>query len=216
MSHASIYELLLNAQQRRRFRATRACLRDVLSRYVQHTEPQDVLLSRTENGKPVMVCPSSDIQFNLAHTENVLLIAVALAEVGVDIERRERPLHNVSALLESRLSRRERLCIQTLSEDVSPDDREDFIRKEFLKTWTRKEAFVKSTGDGIAKGFHRIEIVERAGKLVVQDISSGTSPSKTVLRDFSPDSAHFGAVALASDEFYEVVLMNYRARQLQT
>lgn len=87
---------------RDRYIAAHASLRDALSRYLQ-CEPRDLKFSANEYGKPSLirsndfsrsvksateVATTNDIEFNLSHSGDFALIAVARGrKVGIDVER---------------------------------------------------------------------------------------------------------------------------------
>jgi hypothetical protein len=61
-------------------------LRAVLSGYLG-TNPAVVELRRGANGKPALADDSRGPRFNLSHSADLALVAVANREVGVDVER---------------------------------------------------------------------------------------------------------------------------------
>ncbi|HEY5815793.1 MAG TPA: hypothetical protein VIS95_05575 [Solirubrobacterales bacterium] len=61
-------------------------LRAVLAGYLD-TDPTAVELRRGANGKPALADHSRGPRFNLSHSADLALIAVADREVGVDVER---------------------------------------------------------------------------------------------------------------------------------
>ena len=90
-----------------------------------------------ENGKPFLK-NYPDLHFNLSHCRLYVAVAIHRSPVGVDIECRR----NVTpALIRRVCSDDEQLSI-SLSKD--PD-------MEFLRLWTRKEAYLKYTGTGIVE-----------------------------------------------------------------
>src|SRR3954452_22562898 len=119
---------------RRRFVATRAALRTLLGRYLDE-DPATLRFGTSGNGKP-RLDPSSSLQFNVSHSGNVGLIAIAAEmHVGIDVEqikRRER---------QDGIARR----VFTQAERDAIDGDDDFFRH-----WVAKEAFVKATGRGIS------------------------------------------------------------------
>jgi 4'-phosphopantetheinyl transferase len=89
------------------------------------------------------------LQFNLAHSHGVAVIAVAgSGAVGIDIER-VRPL-DVEGIINSFFSTAEVEVILA----QPPADR----LRAFFTCWTRKEAYLKATGDGIAVPLDRFSV----------------------------------------------------------
>jgi 4'-phosphopantetheinyl transferase len=96
------------------------------------------------HGKP-RLAGRPDLDFSISHSGAVALIAVARGRrVGADVERvRERT--DVLAIARGSLSARERGAIESLSTDVAR-------REAFFRCWTRKEAYLKGLGVGLAGG----------------------------------------------------------------
>ena len=103
-------------------------------------------------GKPFLAASArcSNLQFNLAHCESVALLAVACGTpVGIDVER-VRPLPDVGDLVNRFFSGKENSEFQPLPEDQKP--------LAFFNLWTRKEAWLKATGEGIAHLLAGVEV----------------------------------------------------------
>lgn len=83
---------LHRAEARRRWVASRWALRGVLGRYLER-EPAEVELRFGSRGKPMLAEAEASLRFNLSHSGELALIAVASGrEVGVDVERiRSKP-----------------------------------------------------------------------------------------------------------------------------
>ena len=122
-----------------------ADLRHVLARYVD--EPAESLRFGTEpRGKPFLA-HDSGVRFNLSHSGPMALVAVARREVGVDVERRRTVAH------EARVARR----IMTADELVRYDALPEAERTAFLlRVWTRKEALLKASGEGIRRSLQSL------------------------------------------------------------
>lgn len=126
-------------------------LRRLLARYLG-TEPAALTFSTTSHGKPCLegLQARAGIQFNLSHSAG-LGVAVFSQEgpVGVDVEAL-RPLSDASALVARFFSRRERELFESLSESEKT--------AAFYRLWTRKEAWLKATGEGISELLHLVEV----------------------------------------------------------
>jgi 4'-phosphopantetheinyl transferase len=96
------------------------------------------------HGKPHL-SGRSDIDFNISHSGGLALVAVARGRrVGADVERvRERT--DVLAIARGSLSARERHAIESSATDEPR-------REAFFRCWTRKEAYLKGRGVGLAGG----------------------------------------------------------------
>lgn len=123
---------------RDRYVASRGMLRTILSRVVGR--PPDVLdFEHNEHGKPHLPDGPS---FNLSHTRDHLIVAVARAgRLGVDLER-IRPVPELESLV------RRFLAPDEVDELMALPEPERL--RAFLRGWTRKEAFVKALGRGLS------------------------------------------------------------------
>jgi len=134
-----------NALPRHRYVEARGLLRWVLARYLNQL-PATINIQTAEHGKPYLAdCP--EWTFNLSHTGDTLVIAVAQAcRVGIDIELC-KPRDSLPRLVTKCFSDSEAAYWHTL------DDGDKTAA--FYRIWTAKEAFVKATGRGIALGLNQ-------------------------------------------------------------
>jgi 4'-phosphopantetheinyl transferase len=135
-------------RDRRRFIATHVHLRTVLGR-VLGQPARSLRFESSTHGKPHLVDAPIDARFNLSHSGERALIAIALRrEVGVDIET----THWAETLeLASRFfAPRETATLRALPSNQR--------QAAFLRCWTRKEAFIKATGDGLSFPLDRFEV----------------------------------------------------------
>lgn len=130
-----------------RFVLTRAILRSILSDYIQ-VHPQELKIMVNQYGKPSLM--GHKLSFNLSHTEDLLMIAVSnLSDIGVDIER-IKSRTGMLAVAERCFAKQEFEFWLQLSEAER--------LQMFYQIWTKKEAFVKAVGRGIALGMQECEI----------------------------------------------------------
>lgn len=133
--------LLKNREAFERRLAGRGLLREILGGYLG-TEARNVRLATGEHGKPCLADRQKGLHFNLAHSGDALLLAVAAGrEVGVDIETidPDRPLVDMSRMV---FSRHEQEQLSGLS---SP-----YLEDAFYRCWVRKEACLKACGRGFS------------------------------------------------------------------
>ncbi len=183
------------ARHRNRFIAGRGALRAIVAQYLQ-TEPNALEFVYGLQGKPALAQPfaGSGLQFNLAHSDELALLAVTRAgPIGVDVER-VRPLKDAEDLVERFFSKRENDLFRTLAPDQKP--------AAFFNLWTRKEAWLKATGEGIAYSLKRVEVSflpgEPAKLLALPE--AGTVGAPWSLRELSPHRAFAAALAVAAPE----------------
>ena len=118
-------------------------LRDILSAYLR-TGAAGIRFSRGAFGKPFLVdngmrAPTS---FNMSHSGNTVLIALAPGQcIGVDVEM-IRPLADFGLIAKSHFTPGERGILFR----HAPEDQV----REFFRCWTRKEAFIKAVGKGLS------------------------------------------------------------------
>lgn len=137
------------------FIAGRALLRTLLGKALGKP-PRDVALIFTNRGKPLLAGDDAggdaggDIHFNLSHSHGVILLALASGRaVGVDVEKlREKT--ECERLAARFFSAQESQALLA----VPPRHR----RRAFFNGWTRKEAFLKATGKGIAFGLDQFDV----------------------------------------------------------
>lgn len=130
-------------RDRHRFIAGRGILREILGSYTD-IHPAQLRFDYCPRGKPILADSSElrRLHFNLGHSEDLMVLAVTRAcIVGVDIERiREIP-------------EMERIVVQYFSAGeaaqfmASPKDRK---LRAFYRLWTRKEAILKASDEGIS------------------------------------------------------------------
>jgi 4'-phosphopantetheinyl transferase len=136
--------------------AARAALGGLLAQYLGTAEPP--ALSVDPQGKPRLAAPgrggAAPISFNLSHSGELALIAVAAGgvEVGVDVERL-RTRRDPARLAARWLPEADAAAVA----GASDEEREEI----FHRAWTRHEARVKCTGAGLGGTPPGDEVVAR-------------------------------------------------------
>ena len=128
---------------RSRFVLTRGWLRVILARCLNAT-PERLTFSYGANGKPALAeeWRRSELFFNVSHSGDYALIGLTSGRaIGVDIEQ-VRPMPDFAEIASGYFSETEMRAIEAFPEA-------DRLRG-FFRCWTRKEAFMKATGDGMA------------------------------------------------------------------
>jgi 4'-phosphopantetheinyl transferase len=133
------------AEHQRRFSVGRGMLRELLGRYVGDP-PNTIHFVYGTQGKPEF-WQAGDLRFNVAHSGDWLLIGIANGSaIGVDIEQ-VRPMIDMMAVARQFFSEAE--C------NILEAARTDQQAEVFFAMWTRKEAILKATGEGIT-GLRRL------------------------------------------------------------
>ncbi len=165
-------------EHRRRFVVARAFLRVVLGRALG-LRPDRVLIELDARGKPQV---DGTVRFNVAHSHELVVVALARGrEVGIDLERL-RPLSNRDALAQEVLAPAERAALASF-----PEERRDAA---FLAAWTRKESYLKARGLGLA--LPPREVVVELG----EPAALVTDSARWSLRSLSPAPGYVGAVTV--------------------
>ena len=123
------------------FTVARGALRTLAGRYLA-TPPARLAFGYRERGKPYLTAPVG-LRFNVSHSgQRALLCFARDREVGVDIELR-RELSDLLALARTAFSPAEYAALCRLPQTAHTD--------AFFACWSRKEAFIKATGEGVAQ-----------------------------------------------------------------
>jgi 4'-phosphopantetheinyl transferase len=133
------------ARDRLRFVAGRVLLRKILGGYLGR-RPSELIFSQGPHGKPRLALDTNEarIHFNVTHADSLALYAIARGgEVGIDTER-IREIPDWARIAESFFAPRELARLWRL-----PADRR---AQAFFRAWTRREAIVKASGDGLTGG----------------------------------------------------------------
>lgn len=126
-----------------RFLLGRAAQRLVLGAYLG-LPPAGLHFEPGANKKP-QLREAPQLHYNVSHAGDWVLLAVAGAEVGVDVERLD-PQFAFHELLDYSFNPAEKDFIE----------RSPVPYQAFYQLWTRKEAFVKATGRGIDAEFSQV------------------------------------------------------------
>ena len=138
-------------------------------------------LHASPHGKPRLVEPETELDFSLSRAGPRLLLAVAAAPVGVDVEARGREVEAGVARIAFADDERTEL------EGAAPD--------AFLACWTRKEAILKALGHGLAVDPKSVSVT----------FLDGVEPRiRRLPESFGPPEA-WSLVPLARDEWLAAV-----------
>ncbi|MGN5636170.1 4'-phosphopantetheinyl transferase family protein [Streptomyces sp. AC154] len=140
----------VGTRARLRYVTAHVALRHVLAEYTG-TEPALLRFGRERisghmegrpRGRPVLLGLPARPHFSLSHSHDLIMIAVADVPVGLDVQRVPPP-GTVDALLPR----------------LHPDESEGLLgvppagrTVAFTRLWTRKEAYLKGLGTGLARG----------------------------------------------------------------
>lgn len=142
---------------RLRFIAARGMLRTILGYYLG-MNPYKLRFEYSSYGKPALAANAGydNLHFNLSHSDAFALYAVARrGNIGIDIERIRDDVA-FGQIATRFFSERE---ISSL-ESVHQSGRSEV----FFQYWTRKEAFIKATGEGISFPLEQCDVLLVNGK----------------------------------------------------
>jgi 4'-phosphopantetheinyl transferase len=162
-------------RERRRFIVARARLRELLAERLD-VPPESIEFVYAREGKPALAerFARSGWRFNLSHCGELALYAFSRAgEVGVDVEA-VHAIAEADAIAARVFSRREHEAYRALAPTERP--------LAFFRCWTRKEAFVKALGDGLAVPLERLD--------------ASAPPCGWSIESFLPEAGFIGAVAV--------------------
>ena len=125
---------------RRRWVTARIALRQILALYAG-ANPASLRFHCDAYGKPTLLPPHDGVHFNLTHSGDLGLLAIAPAPIGIDAECIDP-----------------RLDWDALTRRVASDDEREALRRcpvaeqraAFFRLWTRKEAYIKGRGLGLS------------------------------------------------------------------
>jgi 4'-phosphopantetheinyl transferase len=175
-----------------RFITGRGFLRTVLGRYLNQN-PAEIKFNYTTRGKPTLdVLPGAELHFNLSHSQDFALLAITkICPVGVDVEQ-IRTLRDADAIADRFFSERESSMLRALPPEQKPIG--------FFNLWTRKEAWLKATGEGISESLDKVEVSllpDEPAKLLSL-FGNSNAVTEWTLADLNPASGYKGALALPS------------------
>ncbi|WP_353196193.1 4'-phosphopantetheinyl transferase superfamily protein [Parapedobacter defluvii] len=168
-----------------RFKATHTALRLLLG-HATASDPAALRFSTGHHHKPKLAdTTNTAIQFNLSYTENRALIGLdQVHPIGVDIEWLQRPL-DIESMLDACFSAEEIAFIRAEKSET---------QHRFFTLWTRKEAILKLTGEGIGEHLPHFEVLDGVNRTKKQ-IIGGQPPDHVYLYSFPVEEGFIGCLA---------------------
>lgn len=187
---------LHDAAQRRRFVLAHGALRALLAAYLD-ASPSTISYVVGAHGKPALAVRDgvrANVEFNLSHSEDLALVAVARGQpVGVDVQRWSESVEHLR-LADRFFSVHERDALRALTHEAEQ------VAGAFFAAWTRKEAYVKATGYGIARGLHHFDVTLTPGEhaRLLADRLDPDAPARWSMTALEPAPRYSAAVVVAS------------------
>ena len=177
-------------RDRQRFIASRALLRTILAGYLA-TDPGGLSFSYSKKEKPSLgPAHASDITFNVTHSGGIALFAFTRQrEIGVDVEQVRRDF-DMEAIARRFFSVPEQEQLAALPAEERVD--------AFFRCWTRKEAYIKATGDGLSLPLHQFDVSLGAGEpnALLATRPDGSEAGRWLLREVPGGSGYIAALCV--------------------
>lgn len=166
-------------------------LRSILGAYL-NCAPQQVRFTVDRHGKPALWAQSNrpQIHFNLSHSHDLALVACSRRWlVGVDLEWMRDDLASFQ-IAERFFSAREVAMLRALPSG---------LRKEaFFNCWTRKEAYIKGKGLGLALPLNRFDVSIIPGEpaILVRTYEDEDEARRWSIQELFPGPGYAAALAV--------------------
>lgn len=144
-------------KHRRQYVVGRGALRTLLAAYLG-IDPKAVRFTYGPRGKPFLAPPldGRGLQFNLSNSDELALVGFVLGrELGVDVEFLRR-MNDCEEIAERFFSDSERQVLRTIPFPAK--------QEAFFNCWTRKEAYLKAVGEGLAAPLDSFDVTLALGE----------------------------------------------------
>ncbi|CAG7877497.1 unnamed protein product, partial [Brassica rapa] len=163
----SIFGMQSDELKKKNALLARTLVRTTVARYQTNNnndtvvDPRSLKFKKNLYGKPEVdwevdtTTNYPKLKFNISHTDSLIACGVTVnVPVGIDVEDKTRKLrHNVISLAKRFYSSQEVKFLSSIADMEAQ-------RKEFIKLWTLKEAYVKALGKGFsASPFNTFSII---------------------------------------------------------
>ena len=172
------------ADHQRRYQVCHGVVRFILGGYLG-CRPADVEFRHGPRGKPFIEGQALD--FNISHSGNLALVAVGTRPLGVDVEKLRR-LESLSQIAERHFSSLECDVLNRLEGGAR--------ELGFYRCWTRKEAYIKALGEGLAMALDSFDVCLDKEPSLLACRDSDEHPAAWSMLDVSPAEDFVGALAV--------------------
>jgi 4'-phosphopantetheinyl transferase len=178
-------------RDRNRYIVCHGLLREILGNYLG-MEPGDIEFVYSKNNKPALSgkCDKKKLRFSISHSEGMALYALTVGrEIGVDVEY-VRDIPEMEKLAERFFSPRESEVLKILSGGRK--------KEAFFNCWTRKEAFIKATGDGLSYplGKFEVSLVPDVPARLINIAGDAGAAARWSIKDLKPAAGYAAALAV--------------------
>ncbi len=176
---------------RRRYVLAHVALRLLLAQCLG-VEPAAVTYKRGVHGKPGLGTGLAPLQFNMSHSSDLGLLAVARERsLGVDVEE-IRDVPEALSVADTQFSVAERRALRSLPPGGQ--------QAAFFRCWTRKEALVKADGRGLGHALDSFDVDLAPGSMWALKRYAGRPGDESgwTLRDLPSPTGYAAAGAIAA------------------
>lgn len=142
------------------------------------------------NKKPYLKGLDLDLNFNISHSKNLVVCAIAEFPVGIDVEFFDTSINYLD------------FEFQMTNDEFEKIDRSEDRIKSFFRYWTAKEAVIKAHGDGMMIPLDSFEVSNNEALIngekfftreifIHEDYHSFISSSDQKIKDVIPFIEHF-------------------------
>ncbi len=168
---------------RKRSILSRAITRQLCSRYLSLPSRQ-IRFERFPEGKPYLKDHHERLQFNISHSGDLLLIALHFGKspIGIDVEEIDLRFEYFD-LANQFFTETEKESLDCHTAD-----------EQFYRIWTRKEALMKATGQGLSDEFFCIDMSRNTDQITLPN------DQMYFISTFSPAEDYLASIAIQHQE----------------
>lgn len=159
----------------------------LLANKILKIKNSNIIISKNQYGKPY-IKEYPDFQFNISHTYNAIVVAVSDDSVGIDIEKIKSTTFKVA------------YRYFTATEQNYINEFADKKEKRFYEIWTKKEAYIKCIGKGLAQPLKSFDVCDK-------EVSRK-------IKTFEKDNYLISVCSEASDWKYEITELTEKQVEL--
>jgi 4'-phosphopantetheinyl transferase len=182
-------------KHRRQYVVGRGALRTLLAAYLG-IRPEAVRFTYGPRGKPFLASPldAYGLHFNLSNSDELALMGFVFGrELGVDVEFL-RQMNDCEEIAERFFSESERRMLRTIPFPTK--------QEAFFNCWTRKEAYLKAVGEGLAAPLDSFDVTLAPGeppRMLTLKGDAGQA-ARWFFHHLRPADNYVGALAIEGSE----------------
>ena len=112
----------------------------------------DLRIEKEHGGKPYVSIYNqvTNLKFNISHTSGAGIVVFSECNIGVDIEKIQKPDYRIV----------HRFFIEPEKRYILGGKSDEIRRNRFFEIWTKKEAYLKCKGCGLAGGLKNVNVLK--------------------------------------------------------